>query len=159
MPLCIIQKTNIQPLFALLQLTILKKPSHKLDVTVAVAWYCDWRLRIFKDSMGILSWHRGCGSKSPIYLNQESLPLAYCSIYTNPHCDLWWCYFANFFPVYLTERKYTSLNWVQHDVLVWFESWFSVICFWLQCNIKYTIQLEVETLDRGLTPVASGLVQ
>lgn len=68
------------------------------------------RLRIFKDSMGILSWHRGCGSKSPIYLNQESLPLAYCSIYTNPHCDLWLCYFAKVFPVYLTERKYTSLN-------------------------------------------------
>lgn len=33
----------MQLLFALLKLVILKKLSHKLDVTVAVAWYCDRR--------------------------------------------------------------------------------------------------------------------
>lgn len=68
--------------------------------------------------------------------------------------------FCESFPSLFNRKKvhFFELSPAWRTGVVWIVVFCDLFLTW-QCNIKYTIQLEVETLDRGLTPVASGPVQ
>lgn len=107
MPLCIIQKTNMQ--------TLVPFCSSWFWRNLPINWMSLWQWhgivtcwkhaiykplsRIFKDSMRILSRDWSKGRKIPIYLSHENFALVYHSasicIPINHRCDLWLNYFKS----------------------------------------------------------------